>query len=254
MKTIVTPTSREMGRYAAEHAAQNLRDAIEKRDAAYLIVATGASQFEVLSRLVEQPGIDWSRVHGFHLDEYIGIGDDHPASFCRYLRERFVEKVPLASFHFLLGDADPDETIRIASERIASVQVDVALVGIGENGHLAFNDPPADFETESPYIKVELDQECRQQQVGEGWFGSLDGVPTHAISMSIRQIMKTRTIYCSVPDERKAVAVRATLTEPISPLVPASILREHADTTLIVDKAAASLIPENLRETLEYIA
>lgn len=243
-----------MGRYAAQHAAENLRQAIEQRGAAYLIVATGASQFEVLSHLVEYSDIDWSRVHGFHLDEYIGIGDDHPASFCRYLRERFVEKVPLASFHYLLGDSDPEETIRIAGERIASVQVDVALVGIGENGHLAFNDPPADFETEAPYIKVALDQECRQQQVGEGWFGSLDSVPTHAISMSIKQIMKTRTIYCSVPDERKAAAVRATLVEPVSPLVPASILREHGDTTLIVDKAAASLIPDELRSTLEHIA
>src|SRR6056297_723489 len=159
-----------MGQYAAEHAAQDLRDAIEREGAVYLIVATGASQFEVLSQLVEQPDIDWSRVYGFHLDEYIGIDSDHPASFCKYLRERFVDKVPLASFHYLRGDAEADEIIRIASERIASVQIDVALVGIGENGHLAFNDPPADFETESPYIKVELDQECRQQQVGEGWF------------------------------------------------------------------------------------
>lgn len=254
MKTIITPTSREMGQYVAEHAAADLRDAIDRREAAYLIVATGASQFEVLSHLVEQPDIDWSRVHGFHLDEYIGIDDNHPASFCKYLRERFVEKVPLASFHYLRGDADPDETIRIAGERIASVQVDVALVGIGENGHLAFNDPPADFENEAPYIKVELDQECRSQQVGEGWFDSLESVPTHAISMSIKQILKTKKIYCSVPDERKATAVRATLVEPISPLIPASVLRDHPATTLIVDRPAASLIPDDVRQTLEHIA
>jgi glucosamine-6-phosphate deaminase len=254
VKTIVTPTSRQMGQYAAEHAAEDLRDAIEREGAAYLIVATGASQFEVLSQLVEQPDIDWSRVYGFHLDEYIGIDSDHPASFCKYLRERFVEKVPLASFHYLRGDADADEIIRIASERIASVQIDVALVGIGENGHLAFNDPPADFETESPYIKVELDQECRQQQVGEGWFDSLDSVPTHAISMSIKQIMKTRKIYCSVPDERKAEAVRATLVEPVSPQVPASILREHDAAMLIVDEAAAKLIPDDVRGTVERFA
>lgn len=253
MKTIVTATASEMGRYAAEHAAQDLRDAIETNGVAYLIVATGASQFEVLSQLIEQD-VDWSRVHGFHLDEYIGIGRDHPASFCKYLQERFVDKVPLASFHYLAGDADAEETVRDAAAKISAITVDVAMVGIGENGHLAFNDPPADFETQSPYLIVELDQECRMQQVGEGWFGSLDEVPTHAISMSVRQILKTKAIYCSVPDQRKSAAVRDTLCGPITPDVPASILREHAGTTLIIDEAAASQIPDDVKATLERFA
>ena len=144
MKTIVTSTASAMGRYVAEHAAMDLQKAINDNGAAYLIVATGASQFEVLSQLIEQPDIDWSRVHGFHLDEYIGISRDHPASFCRYLQERFVDKVPLGSFHYLAGDADPQGTVRAAAEKIAAITIDVALVGIGENGHLAFNDPPAE--------------------------------------------------------------------------------------------------------------
>jgi glucosamine-6-phosphate deaminase len=243
-----------MGRYVAENAAKDLQNAIRENGVAYLIVATGASQFEVLSQLIEQPDIDWSRVHAFHLDEYIGIGRDHPASFCRYLQERFVDKVALGSFHYLAGDADPKETVRSAAEKIAAITVDVALVGIGENGHLAFNDPPADFETEEPYLIVELDEECRLQQVGEGWFGSMAEVPTHAISMSVKQILKSKTIYCSVPDERKSAAVRDTLTRPISPEFPASILREHAGTTLVIDDSAASQIPSGVRETLERLA
>ena len=254
MKTIVTPSASEMGRYAAEHAAIDLRGAIERNGTASLIVATGASQFEVLAHLVRQEGIDWSRVHGFHLDEYIGIGRDHPASFCRYLQERFVDRVPLASFHYLSGDTDAAETVRIASAKIAATTIDVALVGIGENGHLAFNDPPADFETETPYLIVELDHECRMQQVGEGWFASLDHVPTHAISMSVRQILKTKSIYCSVPDQRKAGAVRDTLCGPVTPDVPASILKEHPATTLIIDEAAASELPAELNATLERFA
>lgn len=252
MKTIVTPTASEMGRFAAEHAAEDLRKAIQERGEAFLIVATGASQFEVLSQLVSQPDLDWSRVNGFHLDEYIGIGGDHPASFCKYLRERFVDRVPLKSFLYLDGKSDPQETVAAAAAKIGAVTVDVALVGIGENGHLAFNDPPADFETEDPYLIVELDEECRLQQVGEGWFGSIDEVPTHAISMSVRQILKTKTIYCSVPDERKSAAVRDTLTHEISPSIPASILRRHGATTLIIDEAAASQIPNELKETLEH--
>ncbi|MCO8124067.1 glucosamine-6-phosphate deaminase [Stieleria sp. TO1_6] len=243
-----------MGQYAAKQAASDLRQAIQQRGAAYLIVATGASQFEVLSQLTAQPDVDWSRVHGFHLDEYIGVGRDHPASFCRYLQERFVDQVPLASFHYLAGDADPESTLRDAAAAISAVTIDVALVGIGENGHLAFNDPPADFETDDPYLIVDLDQECRLQQVGEGWFESLETVPTRAISMSIKQIMKTKSIYCSVPDQRKAAAVRATLCDPISPQIPASILREHPSATLIIDDAAASELQADTRASMEKFA
>lgn len=254
VRIVITPTPKEMGAFSARHAAADLRSAIETRGSARLIVATGASQFEVLSHLVAETDIDWSRVHGFHLDEYVGLDLEHVASFCRYLKERFVDQVPLASFHYLRGDADPTETIRAASELVAAEPVDVALVGIGENGHLAFNDPPADFATDDPYLIVELDEPCRQQQVGEGWFESMATVPTHAISMSIRQILKTRQIYCSVPDERKAKAVRDTLCEPIGVDVPASALRQHASTTLVIDEAAASHLPAEVLDVAERVS
>lgn len=244
MRTILTPDSRAMGRWVAEHAAADLRDAISTRGQANLVVATGASQFEVLGNLIQQPGIDWSAVNGFHLDEYVGLSPDHPASFCGYLKQRFVDHVNLARFEYLLGDQDPQETISRASELLSQTAIDLALVGIGENGHLAFNDPPADFEIDAPYILVELDEPCRLQQVGEGWFDSLDDVPTHAISMSVKQILKAKKIYCSVPDERKATAVRNTVEGPVCPEVPASILRQHDHATLVVDKAAASQLSD----------
>ena len=157
----------------------------------------------------------------------------------------------MAQFHYLRGDADPQVVIREIGELVKTRQIDLALVGIGENGHLAFNDPPADFETEEPYLMVELDEPCRMQQVGEGWFESLDVVPTHAISMSVQQILKAAKIYCSVPDERKAEAVRATLEDEITPAIPASILRKHANATLVIDKAAASRLGDELMSGLE---
>ena len=254
MKTVITPDPKTMGRYVAEHAAEVLKAAIQSRGEARLIVATGASQFEVLGQLIEQPGIAWDKVHGFHLDEYVGVGDEHPASFCKYLKERFVQRVPLASFHFLDGEADPESTIAEANQKISAAPIDLALVGIGENGHLAFNDPPADFDTEEPYIIVELDEPCRLQQVGEGWFDSLESVPTRAISMSIRQILKSGTIFCSVPDERKAKAVHDTLSGEITHEVPASALRNHPQTTLVIDQAAASALSESQRASVESFA
>jgi glucosamine-6-phosphate deaminase len=240
MRIVVTDSAAEMGLWTARQAAARLIAALEKFGTASLIVATGASQFEVLGNLVRQPGIDWARVTGFHLDEYIGLTPEHPASFCKYLNERFVRHVPLRAFHFLRGDGDVAATIQRIGEFVVQRTIDVALVGIGENGHLAFNDPPANFDTEDPYIIVDLDQACRRQQVGEGWFASLDDVPKQAISMSIRQILKSSSIYCSVPDQRKSEAVRASVEGPVSPLMPASILREHPDMTLVLDRQAAS--------------
>ncbi len=253
MRTILTADAAAMGRWVAKHAAADLRQAITDHGNANLIVATGASQFEVLGQLIQQPDIDWSLVHGFHLDEYVGLASDHGASFCGYLKERFVDQVDLASFEYLRGDQNPEETIARVGGMLASTRIDLALVGIGENGHLAFNDPPADFQTEEPYIVVELDEPCRMQQVGEGWFDSLEDVPTHAISMSVRQIMKAAKIYCSVPDERKAAAVRDTLEGPVTADVPASILREHAAATLVVDEAAASLLNATTQSQLERV-
>lgn len=253
MRTILTSTCKEMGRWVAIHAAADLRTAIQENGSANLVVATGASQFEVLDALVQQPEIDWTRVQGFHLDEYVGLDDNHGASFCRYLRERFVERVPLSDFHFLNGLADPAETISRVGAIISKTRIDLALVGIGENGHLAFNDPPADFETTSPYLVVELDEPCRLQQVGEGWFDSLQDVPTHAMSMSVQQILRSAKIYCSVPDERKAQAVRDTLECEIDPTIPASILRTHAATTLVIDHAAASKLSDSILADLERV-
>ena len=251
MRTILTSDRESMGRYVAQHAAADLRTAIDQHGTANLVVATGASQFEVLKELVHQPGIDWPSVQGFHLDEYVGLSGDHGASFCRYLKERFVDHVPLGAFHYLPGDQDPAETIARVGDLIRETRIDLGLVVIGENGHLAFNDPPADFETEDPYLVVELDEPCRMQQVGEGWFETLDDVPTHAMSMSVRQILKAAKIYCSVPDQRKAEAVRNTVEGPITPEVPASILKTHGATTLVIDEAAASELSAEVRDALE---
>lgn len=183
--------------------------------------------------------IAWECVTGFHLDEYLSMPIDHPASFRKYLKERFVDRLPLAEFHYVDGEKDSADECGRVGRLIAEHPIDVAFVGIGENGHLAFNDPPADFETEEPYIVVDLDDACRQQQFGEGWFPTLDDVPTQAISMSIRQIMKSAAIVCSVPDDRKAQAVRAAVEGPVTPNLPASILQRHANTTLLLDEAAA---------------
>ena len=233
----------QMGQWAAAAAAQVLRETLQSRGEATLLVATGASQFTVLSHLVAEPGIDWSRVTGFHLDEYLALPITHPASFRAYLKERFVDRVPLRQFHYIDGEHQPPEAeCERLGRLIADSPVDVALVGIGENAHLAFNDPPADFTTEQAYLVVELDEACRRQQAGEGWFASLEEVPRHAISMSVRQILRARKILCSVPDERKAQAVAASLEGPVDPVTPASILQTHPDTTIFLDPPAAQLL------------
>jgi len=233
---------KEMARVAADQAASILRDTIQKQGKARLIAATGAAQFEFLEALTTLPAIDWKRVEMFHLDEYIGLPETHPASFCRFLKERLIQKTGMVHYHLLNGDEDPAEVIRRTGEALQSEPIDVAFVGIGENGHLAFNDPPADFETEEPYIIVTLDEPCRRQQLGEGWFDSLADVPRRAISMSVRQILKTKQILCIVPDARKANAVKACFDGEISPLAPASILRTHPNTTVYLDKNSAALL------------
>ncbi len=244
MKTSILDDKASVGLRAAETGAAFIRQAIEARGHANVIVATGASQFDMLAALVKQPGIRWDRVTGFHLDEYVGIGIDHPASFRAYLWERFhrLLPLPLKAFHYLDGERDPLAVCRAAGEAIRQSPIDVAFVGIGENGHLAFNDPPADFETDDPYLVVQLDEACRRQQMGEGWFATLNDVPTHAISMSVRQIMKSDAIICTVPDERKAIAVRDSLTGPVTPAIPASILQRHPACEMFMDAPAASLL------------
>jgi glucosamine-6-phosphate deaminase len=231
-----------VGRAAAEQAAAAIRRAIAEQGRARIVAASAVSQLEFLEALTGAAGVDWKRVELFHLDEYIGVSMTHPASFCRFLQERLIAKTGIVKAHFLDGEGDPAEVIREASEAIREAPIDVAFVGIGENGHLAFNDPPADFETEEPYIVVSLDEACRRQQVGEGWFADLAAVPKQAISMSVRQILKAKEIVTVVPGARKTEAVKACFEGAIRSTAPASILRSHAGTTVYLDRESAALL------------
>jgi glucosamine-6-phosphate deaminase len=240
----ISRTKDLMAQAAASYATAELTAALQKKSTARLVAATGASQLEFLEYVTSTPGLDWKRVELFHLDEYIGFGIDHPASFSRYIKERIIDRTGIVKFHLLYGAPSAEETIRSANEAIRSAPIDVAFVGIGENGHLAFNDPPADFEIEDPYIIVNLDEACRRQQVGEGWFKSIEDVPSRAISMSVRQILKAESIVCTVPDERKAKALKAAILGPVTPDVPASILRNHGKVRFFIDAPAAQLLVE----------
>lgn len=243
MDIIVSENNSELGEKAGKSAAEKIKKTIAENGQANIILATGSSQFETISNLLKDTDIDWSKVNMFHLDEYIRLSESHQASFRKYLRERFITQVPaLMSYTMINGEADIDEELKRLGKTISQHPIDVALVGIGENGHLAFNDPPADFETEQAYIVVDLDLACRQQQLGEGWFNSLSEVPQKAISMSIKQIMLSKSIVCSVPDLRKAKAVRNTIKQEVSPLFPASILQNHPDCELYLDIDSASLL------------
>ncbi len=239
-----------MSRAAAAHAAAILRDCLSTAGRARIVAATGASQFDFLEALTAAPGIDWQRVEMFHLDEYVGLPASHPASFRRYLRERLIEKTGLATYHLLDGELDPESVRKEVGRALSAAPIDVAFAGIGENGHLAFNDPPADFTAADPYLIVELDEACRRQQVGEGWFKDISEVPTRAISMSISQILRATEIICVVPDTRKANAVKLCVQGPLSPNAPASILRTHERTTLYLDQPAAALLDPDVRGPL----
>jgi glucosamine-6-phosphate deaminase len=241
MEVKIFDTKAALGAEAARKGASLISASLEKNGSARIILATGASQFEMLGELVKAE-VDWSRVTVFHLDEYIGITDSHPASFRKYLNERFVELVRPAAFHAINGETDPREECLKLGAIITEHEIDVAFVGIGENAHLAFNDPPADFQTVEPYIVVDLDRACRQQQLGEGWFPSLEAVPEKAISMSVRQIMKSKAIICTVPDIRKAEAVQKALEGDVIPEVPASILKNHPRAWVYLDQESASLL------------
>lgn len=240
MKISVHPDAAALGAAAAADVARAIGAAVQARGRARIIVATGASQFTFLDALVARPDVPWAQVDAFHLDEYLGLPITHPASFRKYLHERLFSRVQVGSALLLDGEGDPQQVLAAAGAAISSGPVDVCCCGIGENGHLAFNDPPADFDTEQPYLVVNLDEACRRQQVGEGWFGSLDEVPAQALSMSVRQILKSREIFCMVPDQRKAAAVQAALEGPVTPQVPASILQTHAHMRLYLDPASAS--------------
>ncbi len=231
-----------LGQAAADHAARSLRRTISSQGGARLVAATGASQFEFLDALTRAPNIDWSRVELFHLDEYVGLPSTHPASFRKYLFERLIHKAGITKYYLLDGDGDPRGTVTKIGGELQSKPVDILFAGIGENGHLAFNDPPADFQVADPYLIVDLDEVCRQQQVNEGWFSKLTDVPEKAISMSVQQILRAREIIAAVPDTRKARAVKACLEGEISPMMPASILRTHANATIYLDTESAALL------------
>ena len=239
-----------MSRAAARHAARALCNAIAARGEARLTAATGASQFDFLEALTTTAGIDWTRVEMFHLDEYVGVPIDHPASFRKYLIERLIDKTGITRYHLLDGEGSVADVAQRVGRALSDRPVDVAFAGIGENGHLAFNDPPADFETEEPFIVVTLDDACRRQQVGEGWFASVADVPKQAISMSVRQILNAREIICVVPDARKATAVRACVEGEVSPMTPASILQTHPSATLYLDRDSAALLDATARGTI----
>jgi glucosamine-6-phosphate deaminase len=243
MEIIIKENPEELGSTAGNKAAALIMESISRKGEASIILATGTSQFETLNRLISEKNIDWSKVTMFHLDEYIRLPATHPASFRKYLKERFLEKVPpLKAVYLIDGEADPEEECRRLGALIRKHPTDVALVGIGENGHLAFNDPPADFETDKPFLVVSLDEQCRRQQMNEGWFPSFASVPDRAISMSIQQIMLSGHIVCSVPGLRKATAVRNCLNNAVSNLYPAGILKNHPSCFLYLDRQSASLI------------
>jgi glucosamine-6-phosphate deaminase len=232
-----------LGKAAAEQAGAAIRRAIAERGRARIIAATAASQLEFLDALTKIQGIDWKNVEVFHLDEYVGLPITHPGSFRKMLLEQLVQKTGVQKYHLLDGDAaDVTEVTHRVGKDLSADPIDIAFLGIGENGHIAFNDPPADFTTEEPYIFVNLDEACRQQQVGEAWFKDLSAVPKQAISMSVRQILKSKEILAVVPDTRKAQAVKACLEGEITPMAPASILRTHHNATLYLDKNSASLL------------
>jgi len=245
MKIDISDNKNEMGSRAADQAAAIICAAIAERNEARVIFASAASQFEFIEALLAHAEIDWSKVCGFHLDEYVGLAADHPASFRRFLKERLLAKLPcpVKRFTFVGGDA-PDTAAECArlEAAIREKPVDLACIGIGENGHIAFNDPPADFETDAAYAVVALDEVCRRQQVGEGWYPNLDAVPTHAFSMTVPQILAAQEIVVIVPDDRKAKAVSMAVDGPITNMCPSSILRTHPRCTLFLDKPAASLL------------
>jgi glucosamine-6-phosphate deaminase len=241
-----------LGHAAAGQAAAAILRAIAERGHARIIAATAASQLEFLDALTKTPGIDWHKVEVFHLDEYIGLPVTHPGSFRKMLLEQLVQKTGIVNYHLLEGDAaDPLEVVRRVGKQLSSAPVDIAFLGVGENGHIAFNDPPADFQVEDPYIIVNLDEACRQQQVGEAWFADISQVPKRAISMSARQILRANEILAVVPGPRKAQAVKACFEGTISPMAPASILRTHSNGTVYLDKHSASLLSPALQNALD---
>lgn len=247
MKLVIKTTKEEMGALSAKHATALINDAIAKRGYARILLSTGASQFPFFEEFVKAD-IDWSKVEMFHLDEYVGISEEHPASFKRYLLDRFVNKVNPGKAYLIEGQKAPEETIAYLTALLEEKPVDIGLIGIGENAHIAFNDPPADFEDTNAYKVVTLDERCLQQQVGEGWFASVEDTYKQAISMTCSQIMKCRSIISVVPYKVKADAVYKTLANDLTNEIPATLLKQHTDCTIYCDADSAALLTADLIE------
>lgn len=251
-KIVIAEDRKRAGQAAAALGAENVRSAIRNRGEANVILATGASQFDVIEALLNEVSIAWERVTIFHLDEFVGLHISHPASFRAYLWKRFHQRLsfPPKAFHYICGEPDPTAECRRLGALIGQHPIDVCFAGIGENAHLAFNDPPADFDTVEPYLIVNLDDSCRRQQLGEGWFPNIDAVPRQAISMSIRQILSSKVVVITAPDQRKAQAVRDSLLGNVSNRVPSSALQNHPNVHVFLDPPAASLLPPLLPQTI----
>jgi len=245
MKIVICKDPEQLGFQAATLAAQILNKTIAEKGNARLLLSTGASQFETLKYLVKMD-VDWSKVEMFHLDEYIGIPRTHPASFRRYLEERFVNLTNLKRAHYVDVEGDLEKRIQEITDEVRKQPIDLALVGVGENAHIAFNDPPADFETKEAFIIVNLDERCKQQQVREGWFKNVDEVPKQAVTMTVYQIMQSRIIMSCVPHKEKANAVKLTLENDLTNKIPATMLKQHPDWTLFLDEDSASLLDREL--------
>lgn len=241
MRIEIYQTPDEMGARAARRIARLLNRVIREKGDARLLLSTGASQFPMFDALIHED-VNWTKVEMFHLDEYIGLPLAHKASFRRYLTERFVSKVPLKEAHLIDGEGDIDAVRAALKEMLDARPIDVGVVGIGENGHIAFNDPPADFDTDEAYIPVNLDDRCKAQQVGEGWFETPAEVPAQALSMTVKRIMQSQHIVSVVPHAVKAEAVYNTLTQPVNNMVPATVLKRHPDWSLFLDAASAARV------------
>lgn len=250
MRLRILEDRKSLAKTAAAQAAAAIQRSIADHGKARIVAASAASQFEFLEQLIAAPDVDWKSVELFHLDEFVGLPMTHPASFCRFLQDRLISKTGIVNYHLLDGGQDPAKVIRCVSEAITADPIDVAFVGIGENGHLAFNDPPADFNTNEPYIVVELDEACRRQQVGEGWFRGLNSVPKLAISMSVKQVLKAKEIVAVVPGPQKAQAIRACFEGTVSPAAPASALQDHPNATVYLDNESAVLLSHETLATL----
>ena len=247
MKLVIAKSTEELGAVSAKHAAALVNEAIKEKGFARILLSTGASQFPFFKEFVKE-NIDWSKVEMFHLDEYVGISADHPASFNKYLRERFVDVVKPGKYHLINGQKDPEAQIAELTALLSESPVDVGLIGIGENAHIAFNDPPADFDDKRAYKIVTLADRCLQQQIGEGWFKTKEECYKQAISMTCSKIMECKHIISVVPYKVKAEAIYNTFASEKSVMVPATLMKEHADCTVYCDPDSASMLTEDLKK------